>query len=41
MIAYLDDFHLMLILTVVTAFALVFLRGTSGGVKEAEHVVLE
>ncbi|HEX4377891.1 MAG TPA: DHA2 family efflux MFS transporter permease subunit [Steroidobacteraceae bacterium] len=42
MIAYLDDFHLMLIVTIVTAFALLFLRNTSGTVKDTEqHAVFE
>ncbi len=42
MIAYLDDFHLMLILTIVTAFALLFLRKTSGTIKDTQqHAVLE
>jgi MFS transporter, DHA2 family, multidrug resistance protein len=41
MIAYLDDFHLMLILTVVTAFVLLFVRTSGTAGREPEHVVLE
>jgi DHA2 family multidrug resistance protein len=40
MIAYLDNFHLMLILTVVTAFALLFVRRSGPG-QAPENVILE
>jgi DHA2 family multidrug resistance protein len=39
-IAYLDDFHLMLIMTVIAAFTLFFVRKAEPS-KAAEHVVLE
>jgi len=40
MIAYLDNYHLMLILTVVATFTLFFVRKPESG-KPAENVVLE
>jgi DHA2 family multidrug resistance protein len=41
MIAYIDDFHLLLLLTIATAFALLFVRRPSGGTKAPNDVVLE
>jgi DHA2 family multidrug resistance protein len=41
MVAYLDDFHLLLMLTVVTAFALLLVRKPQGGVKTSENITLE
>jgi DHA2 family multidrug resistance protein len=41
MIAYLDDFHLMLVLTIVTAFALLLVRNPSGAGPAPESVTLE
>jgi DHA2 family multidrug resistance protein len=40
MIAYLDDFHLMLVLTIITAFGLLFVRKPSVG-KAPESIILE
>jgi DHA2 family multidrug resistance protein len=40
MIAYLDNFHLMLILTIAVAFTLLFVRKPEGA-KAPENVVLE
>jgi MFS transporter, DHA2 family, multidrug resistance protein len=40
MIAYLDNFHLMMILTIAAAFTLFFVRKPQGA-KAPEHVVLE
>jgi DHA2 family multidrug resistance protein len=40
MIAYLDDFHLMLVLTIITAFALLFVPKPSAG-KAPESIALE
>jgi DHA2 family multidrug resistance protein len=41
MVAYLDDFHLLLILTVVTAFVLLLVRKAPGGVKTPDNITLE
>jgi DHA2 family multidrug resistance protein len=41
MIAYLDDFHLLLVLTIVTAFALLLVRKPKSGIQAPDNVVLE
>jgi MFS transporter, DHA2 family, multidrug resistance protein len=41
MIAYLDDFHLMLVLTIVTAFALLLVRNPSGRPQAPDSVTLD
>jgi DHA2 family multidrug resistance protein len=41
MIAYLDDFHLLLVLTIVTAFALFLVRKPSIGSKAPESITVE